>query len=50
MEETITEKKQVTIRAETRNTTEHIFWFCYDPIVEMELWWYNYEVEKKQEG
>ncbi len=35
------EKRQVTIRAETEEMTERIFWFPNDSIVEMELWWYN---------
>lgn len=33
MEELSTEKKQVTIRADTENLTEHIFWFCHNSIV-----------------
>lgn len=43
MEEIITEKEQVTIRTETRNTGERIFGYCYDSIVEIELWWYNWK-------
>ncbi len=41
MEVVITEKKPVTIRTETEEMTERIFWFSNDSIVEMRLWWYN---------